>query len=147
MLAARFGFPGPAIPFGSPTQPVCTLFAAATSVPGAVLPDPRFSIFTSSFGRLGCVVGKSTLATSNTGLRSIGFASTVRTLGVSGFKTIKMCGCVGFNFTGTSSGTTGFGSSSTRFGFGGGTLTLAFIFGGFGGGGGGGYGATVIFVA
>src|SRR5438045_9466547 len=91
MLAARFGFPGPAIPFGSPKPPVCTLFAAATNVPGAVLPDPRFSIFTSSFGRLGCVVGKFNLATSNTGLRYIGLGSIGRTLVRSGLYIIKVC--------------------------------------------------------
>ncbi len=122
ILTARFGlllFAGN--PCSSPNPPVCTFSIGAFTVAGAALPmlAMLFS-FTSSRGRFGpaCVV--SIFTTSNCGFSSGAFASSVLGCGMAAFGVMKMCGCLGFNFTG--SGTTGGG-------------VLALIFGGGGGGG------------
>src|SRR6266850_1242277 len=119
-----FGSPLPGIPLGSPKPPVCTLFTGATTVAGAALPEDITPTFTSSFGRLGWLVGVSIFTCSNVGFSSTGLASMVFTFGGSTFAARKTCVCLGLSFTG--SGTTGFGS---------GGATLGLIFGGGGGSG------------
>ena len=94
----------------------------------------RLPTFTSSFGRFGPFSLASILAASSVGLHFRRFDFQLFTLGCTVFgvaRFAKMCGCCGFNFTG-STGTSGFAST-----FGVGVFT-------FGGAGGGATGISVI---
>src|SRR5215813_217121 len=65
----------PFTPFGSPKPPVCTSRAGFCSVAGAELPDAKFSVTTSFFGRTGFTTSV-LLANVSTTISFLGFGAT-----------------------------------------------------------------------